>query len=89
VKIHNDKSKRFYSSNKKGLICWDKSKNHGKLLYIYWWNSRWKLNLKSYNVQTDASCTKLVDGLCYILINLTTFELFVAFSNLNNELAKF
>ena len=26
---------------------------------LYWWNSRWKLNPKSKNIQTDASCTKL------------------------------
>jgi ABC-type transport system involved in Fe-S cluster assembly fused permease/ATPase subunit len=45
--------------------------NHGKLLNLYWQNSRWKLNPKSKNIQTDASCTKLIVELCYILIILT------------------
>ena len=49
----------FYSSNKEGFICW------------HWLNSRWKLNPKSKNIQTDASCTKLIVELCYILIILT------------------
>jgi hypothetical protein len=40
--------------------------NHGKLLDLYW---RY-LNPKSKNIQTGASCAKLVVGLCYILIIL-------------------
>jgi hypothetical protein len=41
-KIHK-KRKRFYSSNKEGLICWYKSITAN----LYWRNSRWILNLKS------------------------------------------
>ena len=44
-----------------------------------WQNSRWKLNPKSKNIQTDTSCTKLAIELCCILIILTKLELFVAF----------
>ena len=38
-----------------------------------------KTHPKSKNIQTDASCTKLVVGLCYILIILPKLQLFVAF----------
>jgi hypothetical protein len=44
-----------------------------------------RLNPKSKNIQTDASCTKLIVELCYILIILKKI---VAFSNLNNQLVR-
>jgi hypothetical protein len=55
--------------------------NYGKLLNLYWRKSRWKLNPISKNIQRYTSCTKLVFGLCYILIILTKRELFVPFQN--------
>jgi len=48
-----------------------RQKNHGKFLNLYRRNSSWKSNPKSKNKQTDASCIKLVVGLCYIFIILT------------------
>ena len=44
-KIYKNKRKRFYSSNKEGLICWYKSRQTSANLY--WRNSRWILNPKS------------------------------------------
>ena len=70
-KIHKNKRKRFYSSNnlnKEGLIQLLTKTNLSKLLNLYWQNSRWKLNHKSKNIQTDTSCTKLIVELYYILI---------------------
>ena len=72
-KIHKNKRKRFYSSNnlnKEGLIQLLTKTNLSKLLNLYWQNSRWKLNHKSKNIQTDTSCTKLIVELYYILIIL-------------------
>ena len=68
-----------------------RQKYHGKFLNLYWKNSKWKLNPKSKNNQTDASCTKYVVGLCsiFFFIILTQLELFVAFSKVNNQLVKF
>ena len=74
-KIHKNKRKSIYSSNKEGLICWHKRITAN----LYWRNSRWKLNLKSKNIQTDAFCTNLAVELCYIIIILTKLELCVAF----------
>jgi hypothetical protein len=54
------REKGLYSSNKENLTCWEK-KCHSKFALC-----RWKLNPKSKNNQTDASCTKCVVGLCYI-----------------------
>jgi hypothetical protein len=48
---------------------------------FYIWNSRWKLNSKYKNIQTDASCTKLVVGLCYSLIILILYLLILDFIN--------
>ena len=81
VKIHKNERKGFYSSNKEGLICWYKCWKESWQTYVnlYWRNSRWKLNPKSKNIQTDTSCTKLAVELCYIIIILTKLELFVAF----------
>ena len=45
-KIHKNKRKRFYSSNKEGLICWYKSIRQTSA-NLYWRNSRWILNPKS------------------------------------------
>jgi hypothetical protein len=45
-KIHKNKRKRFYSSNKESLICWYKS-IRANLCKLYWRNSRWILNPKS------------------------------------------
>ena len=81
VKIHKNERKRLYSSNKEDLICWYKSwkESQQTSVNLYWRNSRWKLNPKSKNIQTDACCTKLAIELCCILIILTKLELFVAF----------
>ena len=49
-----------------------RQKYHGKFLNLYWRNSRWKLNPKSKNNQTDTSCTKCVVGLCYIFYYFNT-----------------
>ena len=57
----------LYSSNKENLTC-QRQKHYGKFLNLYWQNSRWKLNPKSKNNQTDASCTKCVVGLLYIFL---------------------
>ena len=61
VKIHKNERKRLYSSNKEDLICWYKSwkESQQTSVNLYWRNSRWKLNPKSKNIQTDACCTKL------------------------------
>ena len=77
VKIHKDERKGFYSSNKEGLICLCKSWKESRQISVnlHWRNSRWKINPKSKNIQTDASCTKLAVELCCILIILTKFEL--------------
>ena len=77
VKIHKNERKGFYSSNKEGLICLCKSWKESRQtsVNLHWRNSRWKLNPKSKNIQTDASCTKLAVELCCILIILTKFEL--------------
>jgi hypothetical protein len=58
-KIFKNKRNRFYSSNKEGFT-FDllRQKNYSKLLNLY----LQKLNPKSKNIQTDASCTKLVVG---------------------------
>jgi hypothetical protein len=45
-KIHKNKRKRFYSSNKEGLICWYKVSQQTSA-NLYWRNSRWILNPKS------------------------------------------
>jgi len=81
VKIHKNEGKGFYSSNKEGLISWYKSWKESRQtsVNLYWRNFRWKLNPKSKNIQTDASCTKLAVELCCILIILTKLKLFVAF----------
>jgi hypothetical protein len=51
-KIHKNKRKRFYSSNKEGLICWYKTSKELESIRatsanLYWRNSRWILNPKS------------------------------------------
>ena len=73
VKIDKNERKGFYSSNKEGLICWYKiwKESRQTSVNLYWRNFRWKLNPKSKNIQTDASCTKLAVELCCILIILT------------------
>jgi hypothetical protein len=48
-----------------------------KLLNLCWQNTRWKLKPKSKNIQTDASCTKLIVELYYILIILTKLGYFI------------
>ena len=40
--------------------------DHDKFLNLHWRKSRWKLNPKSKNNQTDTSCTKCIVGLCYL-----------------------
>jgi hypothetical protein len=42
-KIHNNKRKRFYSSNKEGLICWYKTSKVSRQTSanLYRRNSRW------------------------------------------------
>jgi hypothetical protein len=53
VKIHKNERKRLYSSNKENLTCWDKSiMVSWQFLYLYWRNSRLKLNPKSKSNQT-------------------------------------
>ena len=67
------------SSNKKVM-----SKNVSKLPVLFFsvlfldqpQNFRWKLNPKSKNIQTDASCTKLAIELCCILIILTKLVIY-------------
>ena len=49
-KIHKNKRKRFYSSNKEGLICWYKTSKELERqtsANLYWRNSRWIINPKS------------------------------------------
>jgi hypothetical protein len=54
-------------------------KYHCKFLNLYWRNSRWKLNPKSKNKQTDSSCTKCVFGLCYMFYYFNTTWLICSF----------
>jgi hypothetical protein len=81
VKIHRMREKGFIQTLKKSITCWCKSwkELRQSSVNLYWGNSRWKLNPKSKNIQTDTSCTKLAIELCCILIILTQLELFVAF----------
>ena len=55
VKIHKNERKRFYSSNKEGLICWYKSWKESRQtsVNLYWRNSRWKLDPKSKNIHSN------------------------------------
>jgi len=46
---------------------------------LYSRNSRWKLNPKSKNNQTDATCTKYVVGLCYIFYYYNTTWIIYSF----------
>ena len=77
-KIHKNKRKRFYSSNKEGLICWYKciTANFCKFVLTKF---QVKITSQILNIQTDTSFTKLAVELCYILIIFTKLELFVAF----------
>ena len=70
-KIHNNKRKRFYSSNKEGLICWHKriTANFNKFVQM-----KFQVKIKSKNIQTDASCIILAVELCYIIIIWTKLE---------------
>jgi hypothetical protein len=69
------REKGFIQAIKKIILL--RQKDHVKFLNLYWRNSRWKLNPKSKNNQTDASCIKCVVGLCYIFfIILTQLKVF-------------
>ena len=48
--------------------------------------TKFQVKIKSQNIQTDASCTKLAIELCCILIILTKLELFIAFKILNTAI---
>ena len=59
--VHKNERKRLYSNNKESLTCWCKSwkESQQTSVNLYRRNSRGKLNPKSKNIQTDASCAKL------------------------------
>ena len=84
-RIHKNKRKRFYSSNKEGLICRYKSITANFYKFVL---TKFQVNIKSQILKytNRRSFTKLAVELCYILIIFTKLELFVTFKKINNQL---